>query len=69
MTLYKNNISILRRNQNIMQAELALMLKMSRRYLGLLERGERQINQATIVKIANALKVNTIDILSIQKTN
>lgn len=49
-----------KRNQlDISQEQLSEMCGLSPTYVGIIERGDKKLSVSTLVKIANALKVNT----------
>lgn len=52
------NIKYARKANNLSQEELAEMLKLSRNYIGMIERAEVNAPVATLFDIAKALKVN-----------
>ena len=55
---FGNTIRNIRLSQNISQEKLAELSNLHRTYIGMVERGERNISLRNIEKIAIALKVN-----------
>jgi transcriptional regulator with XRE-family HTH domain len=53
----------LRMERNISQEKLAEYADLHRTYIGMIERGEKNITLLNIVKIAMALKVNKAELL------
>lgn len=61
------NIKYARKANNLSQEELAEMLKLSRNYIGMIERAEVNAPVATLFDIAKALKVNVKSFLILIK--
>ena len=57
------NILVLRKEHGISQEKLALLCNLHRKYIGAVERGERNISALNIEKIANALNVRPSSLL------
>jgi transcriptional regulator with XRE-family HTH domain len=53
-----------RLNQNLSQERLAELAKVHRTYVGMIERGEKNITQVNNYKIATALKIKASDLLN-----
>ncbi len=51
-----------RLNKNLSQEELAFKANLHRTYIGMIERGEKNITLLNIEKIANALQINIGDL-------
>ena len=56
---FGNRLRELRLNKGYSQEKLAEIAKMHRNYVGMVERGERNITLLNIKKLARALKVET----------
>ncbi|MNW38757.1 anaerobic benzoate catabolism transcriptional regulator [compost metagenome] len=56
------NIRILRLKNGLSQEQLALLSNMNTSYIGQIERGEKNPTIRTLEKIANALKIDFIDL-------
>jgi transcriptional regulator with XRE-family HTH domain len=54
---FGNRVRQLRNERNISQEKLAEYADLHRTYIGMIERGEKNITLLNIVKIASALKV------------
>jgi transcriptional regulator with XRE-family HTH domain len=52
-----------RSKQNLSQEEFAEMAGVHRTYIGMIERGEKNITLSNIQKIAKALNINVSDLL------
>ena len=61
--IFGNRLKTLRRSQNISQEELAFRSGLHRTYISSVERGERNISLANIVKIAKALAIEPYKML------
>jgi transcriptional regulator with XRE-family HTH domain len=57
------NIKKIRKGKKISQESLAYSADIDRTYLPSIEKGERNISTTVLEKIANALKVNIIELL------
>lgn len=58
------NVLKYRKIKGLSQEDLAERASLHRTYIGAIERGERNITIDTIEKIANALQVSVIELLS-----
>ena len=56
-------IKQLRTQQGLSQETLAAKCKLHRTYIGMVERGERNLNYLTLLKIARGLDVKTSEIV------
>ncbi len=61
--IFGNRLKTLRRSQNISQEELAFRSGLHRTYISSVERGERNISLANIVKLAKALAIEPYKML------
>jgi transcriptional regulator with XRE-family HTH domain len=55
--LVGKNIQKIRKSKNLSQEELGEMLGLTRNYIGLLERGERNPSLKTLIQIAFVLQI------------
>ena len=62
--IFANNMKRFRLEQDISQEKLAELSGLHRTYIGSVERGERNIAIDNMEKIANALSISLIDLLS-----
>ncbi|BFU77114.1 helix-turn-helix transcriptional regulator [Arcobacter sp. 15-2] len=60
---FGTRIQFLRKKQRISQEELAHICGLHRTYIGMIERGEKNITLKNIEKLANALKLNISDLI------
>jgi len=61
---FGDKVRELRKGQKISQEELSFKANLHRTYIGMIERGEKNITLANIEKIANALEVNIKDLVN-----
>ena len=59
---FGNKIRKLRKDRNLSQEELSFKANLHRTYIGMIERGEKNITLLNIEKIAKALDVNIKDL-------
>ena len=59
----------LRKRQGISQEALASLAGVHRTYVGMIERGEKNITLTNIAKLANALGVSIRDLLDLESKN
>jgi transcriptional regulator with XRE-family HTH domain len=59
---FGKKIQQIRKDQNLSQEKLAELADLHRTYIGMIERGEKNITLGNIEKIAKALKVTISDI-------
>lgn len=60
-------LRLIRRTKGYSQSELAKKTGLSRSYIGMIERGEKNISLLNIYKIAKALNINVIDLFNENK--
>lgn len=60
---FGNKIQILRKIKNLSQEELAHICGLHRTYIGMIERGEKNITLKNIEKLSKALDINISDLL------
>lgn len=60
---FGNNVRRIRKQKSLSQEELADLAGLHRTYIGMIERGEKNITLNNIEKIAKALEVNIKDLL------
>lgn len=60
---FGNKIQILRKIKNLSQEELAHICGLHRTYIGMIERGEKNITLKSIEKLSKALDINISDLL------
>jgi transcriptional regulator with XRE-family HTH domain len=60
---FGEKVRFYRTNLNISQEKLAEKAMLHRTYIGMIERGEKNITLLNIYKIANALKINIKDLI------
>jgi transcriptional regulator with XRE-family HTH domain len=65
LNLFGENVKKHRRILNISQEELAHRAGLHRTYIGMIERAEKNITLVNIQKIADALKVNIEDLVTV----
>jgi transcriptional regulator with XRE-family HTH domain len=63
LLLFGNRVRELRKGKGLSQEELSFKADLHRTYIGMIERGEKNITLLNIEKIANALKVSITDLL------
>ena len=63
---FGHRVRDLRKLKNISQEELAFCAGVHRTYIGMIERGEKNISLVNIEKIANALEVEIITLIQWQ---
>jgi transcriptional regulator with XRE-family HTH domain len=63
LRVFGNNVRSVRKERGWSQEDLATKSGLHRTYIGSIERSERNISLINIEKIANALKIQTIDLL------
>jgi len=61
---FGNKVRALRLDQDVSQEELAAKAGVHRTYIGMIERGEKNITLENICKLAKALKVRPQDLVS-----
>lgn len=59
---FGNRIRKLRKDRNLSQEELSFKANLHRTYIGMIERGEKNITLLNIEKIAKALDINIKDL-------
>lgn len=59
---FGQHIQFLRKQQGISQEELAFKSGFHRTYIGMIERGERNISLSNLVKLARGLNMNIKDL-------
>jgi transcriptional regulator with XRE-family HTH domain len=64
INVFAANLRIWREKVGISQEELAYRAGLHRTYVGSIERGERNVSLKNIERIANALKVDPVKLLS-----
>lgn len=57
MTMFAFNVRKMRKQRGLTQEKLAELADLDRTYIGLIERGQRNVTIRSIEKIANALEV------------
>jgi transcriptional regulator with XRE-family HTH domain len=60
---FGNNIKKIRQLNNLSQEKLAEKANLHRTYIGMIERGEKNITLLNIVKIAKALNIKITELL------
>lgn len=60
---FGNKIQILRKIKNLSQEELAYICGLHRTYIGMIERGEKNITLKNIEKLSKVLDINISDLL------
>lgn len=63
-TLFAQNVRRVRKERGLSQEELASLADLHRTYIGSVERGERNISIDNVEKIANALDVEAVHLLT-----
>lgn len=58
LNLFGNNVSTLRKSQNLSQEQLACKAGLHRTHIGMIERAERNITLLNIEKLADGLGVS-----------
>ena len=64
---FGDRIKCLRKNKGISQEELSFQTGFHRTYIGMIERGERNISLSNIAVFAKAFKMNISELLDIEK--
>ena len=59
---FGSKVRKLRLDKNLSQEELAHKASLHRTYIGMIERGEKNITLLNIEKIANSLEINTYEL-------
>lgn len=57
LVIFGEHVKAVRKNQGLSQEELAAKADLHRTYIGMIERGEKNITLLNILKIARALNV------------
>ena len=60
-----NKIKTIRKKLEITKADLSNRLSISPTYLNLIESGKRKVNMDLLLRIANELKINISDMISL----
>lgn len=63
LTKFGKRLSLFRKEAKLSQEKLAELCGLHRTYIGMIERGEKNVTLKNIEKIANALKVDMSDLL------
>ncbi len=63
LTIFGRNLQTIRKSQNLSQEQLAEKASLHRTYIGMIERGEKNITLRNIEKVAKALNINIKDLL------
>lgn len=63
LSKFGNKIQILRKTKNLSQEEFAHLCGLHRTYIGMIERGEKNITLKNIEKLSRALDINISDLL------
>lgn len=63
LTLFGEKVRFFRKEQGLSQEELASLAELHRTYIGMIERGEKNITLLNILKIAKALDVDPTQLL------
>jgi transcriptional regulator with XRE-family HTH domain len=63
LRVFGDNVRSMRKERGWSQEDLAAKSGLHRTYIGSIERSERNISLINIEKIANAFKIQTIDLL------
>lgn len=63
LSKFGNKIQVLRRTKNLSQEELAHICGLHRTYIGMIERGEKNITLKNIEKLSKALDINIYELL------
>lgn len=66
---FGRQVRTLRQARNLSQEELAERARVHRTYVGMIERGEKNITLRNIAKLAGALKVPIHELLNMEKQN
>lgn len=62
LLIFGNNIRNIRVSQGLSQEELSFRANLHRNYIGMVERGERNISLKNIIKISKALNISIADL-------
>ena len=65
MKKFGKRVRELRKEKDISQEELAHRAELHRTYIGMIERGEKNITLINIEKVANALQIEVKELLAI----
>ena len=60
---FGERVKYFRKKNNISQEKLAELSELHRTYIGMIERGEKNITLSNIYKIANGLKIDVKELL------
>lgn len=61
LLLFGQRVRTIRKSKNLSQEELSYRSNVNRTYIGMIERGEKNITLLTMAKIAKALEINISD--------
>lgn len=64
LILFGNRVKDLRKKRGLSQEQLSFKANLHRTYIGMIERGEKNITLINIQKIANALEVNFVELFN-----
>ncbi len=64
---FGNHVRKFRKSQGLSQEELADIAKLHRTYIGMIERGEKNVTLLNIIKIAYALKVTPNELMEFKR--
>lgn len=64
LILFGNKVKYLRKERGLSQEQLSFKANLHRTYIGMIERGEKNITLINIQKIANALEVNFVELFN-----
>lgn len=62
LKVFGKRIQVLRKNRGLSQEELAFKAGFHRTYIGMIERGERNISLSNLVKLAKGLETDIKDL-------
>jgi transcriptional regulator with XRE-family HTH domain len=63
LTNFGKNLRHIRKMQNLSQEELAEKVGLHRTYIGMVERGEKNITLLNIMKLSNALEISISELM------